>query len=457
MKIDLDTYQAAFSALPAGVKEAEVCADMREELLINVHDGVQTGGESFSRTALYLRASGEKTGTVLSEKLDEDPYQLIAKAMEGAAYSQAKGTELLNVSDSCCVVTGDDSAATSDLLAAACELERIALSLPGVSAVVKCSVRKTVSARRVANSKGLDRYLEHTGYLAALTVRAKRNGGQGPVGTAESYTASVGELDFTQLAATALKNADRMDGAGTLTPVSVPSGKHAAVLSTAVTRNIMITAWMTFTGDRMQNGSSAFSSMPEMVASSLVSVVDDPTPPDWSVNYSLDSEGTLCSKKYIVQSGKLITPIHTLASAAAAGQSPTGNAGRVAGLSGTTPINLITIPSCIYVESGASSVDEMLTEMGDGIYLTYSLDVFHSINIASGEFSIPCGGVVYQGGKPVGIADQLTIAGNLRDLFKNIRAVGDDLTLEEFMFYHNYSYGGPSLLVDELAFASKQK
>jgi len=35
--------------------------------------------------------------------------------------------------------------------------------------------------------------------------------------------------------------------------------------------------------------------------------------------------------------------------------------------------------------------------------------------------------------------------------------VGNDLTLEEFMFYHNYSYGGPSLLVKELSFSSKQE
>ena len=102
-------------------------------------------------------------------------------------------------------------------------------------------------------------------------------------------------------------------------------------------------------------------------------------------------------------------------------------------------------------------MDDMLQQMGNGIYLTYSLDVFHSINIASGEFSIPCGGILYQDGKPVGTADQLTIAGNLRDLFRDVLAVGNDLTLEEFMFYHNYSYGGPSLLVKELSFSSKQE
>ncbi|MBR2895653.1 MAG: TldD/PmbA family protein [Oscillospiraceae bacterium] len=454
MKINLDSYQSAFSALPDNVNEAEVCADLREELLLNVRDGVQTGGENFSRTTLYLRASGEKTGTILTEKLNEDPYVLMEKALEGAAFSQADHAEPMNGEGSSCVITGDDSATAVQLFEAARDLEEIALALPRVETVEKCSLRKTVSARRVINSKGLDRYQEHTGYLASISVRVKRDNGRGPLGKAEMYVPVIAELDLRRLAMTAQQNADRMDGAGALPSVSVPSGTYAALLSADVTRNIMITAWMAFTGDRIHNGTSAFKPEMECVASSVVNIVDDPTPPGWSVNYGLDSEGSLCSKKYVVRSGKLESPLRTLVNAP---DTSGGNAGRIAGLSGTTPINLITVPSCIYVEGGDSSVDEMLAEMNTGIYLTYSLDVFHSINIASGEFSIPCGGIVYKDGKPVGVADQLTIAGNLRDLLQDIRAVGNDLTLEEFMFYHNYSYGGPSLLVDRLAFSSKQE
>jgi PmbA protein len=223
------------------------------------------------------------------------------------------------------------------------------------------------------------------------------------------------------------------------------------VLSNQVTRNIMITAWMAFTKERMKSGNSPFRLEQKELASKPVNLVDDPTPAGWSVDYRLDSEGSFCEKTHILRGGVLENPLATLSSGVS-----TGNAGRIAGLSGTTPINLITVPSCIYIEAGESSVQELLREMGDGIYLTYSLDVFHSINIASGEFSIPCGGIVYKDGKPVGTADQLTIAGNLRDLFRDILAVGNDLTLEEFMFYHNYSYGGPSLLVKELSFSSKQ-
>lgn len=452
MNLDLTAYEKAFAALPENVTAAEVCADGHEELLIRVSGGKQTGSENFSKTTLYLRASGEKTGTVLTERLDDDPYRLMELALDCASYSQADAPELMNEADSCHIVTGDDSCTAADILNAAIHLEAQAAALPGVSSVTGCFVRKTTLARRVLNSRGLDRFLEHTGYLASVSLRASREGAAGPAGSAEAYVDSLDQLDCKALARKALETADRSDGGGTLAPAAVPSGKYAAVLSNQVTRNIMITAWMSFVRERMEGGNSAFSLNQPQAASVKVSLVDDPCPPDWSVDYRLDSEGTLTEKTDILRDGRLVTPLSTLASGISS-----GNAGRIAGLSGTTPINLITIPSCIYIESGDSTVEDMLQQMGDGIYLTYSLDVFHSINIASGEFSIPCGGILYKDGKPVGTADQLTIAGNLRDLFRDVLAVGNDLTLEEFMFYHNYSYGGPSLLVKELSFSSKQE
>lgn len=451
MILDLNAYQKAFSNLPEGINAAEVCADGHEELLIRVSGGKQTGSENFSKTTLYLRAGGEKTGTVLTQRLDDDPYRLMELAKENAAFSQAEKPEPMNGGESCHIVTGDGSATPAEILDAACRLEAQAAALPEVASVESCFLRKTTLARRVVNSCGLDRFLEHTGYLASIKLRARRENSGGSAGSAECYVDSLAQLDCAALAAKALENANLSDGGGTLAPVPVVPGKFAAVLSNQVIRNIMITAWMAFTHDRMGSGNSPFGLEKKCIASELVNLVDDPTPPNWSVDYRLDSEGALCQKTDILRNGCLVDPLATLANGAG-----TGNAGRIAGLSGTTPINLITIPSCIYIEAGDSTVQDMLQQMGDGIYLTYSLDVFHSINIASGEFSIPCGGIVYRDGKPLGTADQLTIAGNLRELFRDILAVGNDLTLEEFMFYHNYSYGGPSVLVKELSFSSKQ-
>ncbi len=448
MKIDLKAYEKAFSKLPEKVKEAEVCADLREELLISVLGGEQDSAENFSRTTLYLRTTAEKTGTVLTEKLDEDPYALMEKALAGASCSQSEETEPMNVGENFCKISGDDSAAVSDIRKAACELEKAALSTVGLSAVRECALRKSTFARRVINSKGLDRYQEHSAYLASLTVTV--NGTEIKV---EEYVPSLNELNFHELALSALRKAEEYGSS--LPKIDLPSGAYPTILSSTVVRNMMIAIWQTFSGERLLNGTSAFANTDKEIGASCLNIVDDPLPENWSVDYSLDSQGTVCKKKYIVKDGKLIQPLHTLTSAAASHSLPSGNAGRVASLSGSTPIAAIAVPSCIYVESGDKSPDELIAMMGDGVYLTYSLDVFHSINIASGEFSIPCGGIVYKKGKAIGKVEQLTIAGNLRDLFRNILAVGKDLALEEFMFYHNYSYGGPSILIKELSYSGK--
>ncbi len=443
MKIDLNRYEKAFAALPDQVREAEVCADLREELLISVRNGQQDRGESFSRTTLYLRASGEKTGTVLTEKLDEDPYHLMEQALEGAAYSQAETAELMNSRDSFFSISGDDSAEAPALREAACALEREAKHLRNVEKISECSIRKTIFARRVLNSKGLDSYLEHSAYLVSLTLQV-----QGQEGTAEQYVSSLKDVDIPSLAQCAEERA--ITKRGDLPKMTLPSGTYSAVLSSDVVRNMMIAIWQCFSGERLRSGASPFAKE-GIIASSCLNIVDDPLPGNWSVDYRLDSQGSLCRKKDIVRKGKLVQGLHTLST-----DPWGGNAGRIATLTGTTPIAVIPIPSCIYVEPGEESPEELLAQMGDGIHLTYSLDVFHSINIASGEFSIPCGGVLYKKGKAIGRVEQLTIAGNLRNLFQNVLAVGNDLSLEEFMFYHNYSYGGPSILVKDLSFSGKE-
>ena len=58
----------------------------------------------------------------------------------------------------------------------------------------------------------------------------------------------------------------------------------------------------------------------------------------------------------------------------------------------------------------------MLKDMGDGVYITESYDIFHSINIGSGDFAIPCRGIVIKDGKPHHSVTALTICGNLINL-----------------------------------------
>lgn len=453
MRIDLDRYVAAFGAMPDKVREAEVNGVLDEEVFLDISDGDIIGSQSFARTRLYVRASGEKTGMSYTEKLDEDPRTVIARALDNSRYSSAEGREPMNSGHRPLRIMGADSrVGVDDLLEFGATLERKALMAPKVASVNRCTVRKSVYATRTVNTKGLDAYAENSFYSVTIEISLTRPG-RPVTGTAALSARELSAIDMDRVISLAISDGDLKDGAGTLKPCSVKGGVYPAVLSNAVTRNILVTAWLEFSGERMQNGISIYSPKTGTpVGSPFLNITNAPGHRLTGHYLPLDCEGSVCKETVIVREGSLVTPLYTLASAQRAGQASTGSAGRVAQMTGATPINITTVPAVIYVEPGEHTVQELIAKMGSGLFLTYSLDKYHSINLTSGDFSIPCGGVYYEGGKPVGTVSQITMAGNLRELFGNITAVGDDLRFEEF-FFKNYSYGGPSLLVRELVFA----
>ena len=97
---------------------------------------------------------------------------------------------------------------------------------------------------------------------------------------------------------------------------------------------------------------------------------------------------------------------------------------------------------------------ELLEELGDGIYVTNSYDVFHSINIGSGWFSIPCRGTVIKGGIEDRNVTGMTMNGKLTNLFARVMAAGKDLYIEEFL-RKSYCVGAPSLLIEKLQINGK--
>jgi len=121
----------------------------------------------------------------------------------------------------------------------------------------------------------------------------------------------------------------------------------------------------------------------------------------------------------------------------------TGNCGR-------QNVFLDVRPTILYIAPGEKNTEELLAQMGNGLFITYIHDEIHSINIRSGDFSIPCGGVLYRNGNPVGSVTQLTMVGNIRPLLQNIVEVDNDLYFEEFDLADNYYCGGPGLLIKNL-------
>lgn len=87
---ELKAYKAAMQSLPSGCLAAEAEAEKQEKLSVEI-TGSQTGPMSCNeQTELFVRASGQKTGMVYTQKLDANASDVIAQALTNSEASAAK-------------------------------------------------------------------------------------------------------------------------------------------------------------------------------------------------------------------------------------------------------------------------------------------------------------------------------------------------------------------------------
>ncbi len=436
----LESFENAFSALPAGIDWAELNADLKQELHVSVANGALSQGKSAEQLSLFLRVNANgKEGSVYTESLSENPYVLLSRAAENAAVCGSGAAPKCNRGESMPTQTATPPADTEAMIAAGCAIEQAIKRIPNASPT-ECFLRHTVCSRRVINSMGLDRSAVNEYYHITLGAALQRENGTRSQAVIKTSIASLSMLDADALAAQVIGKASFSDGGGNLPHIKLASGSYDCLLMPDIACNILTQGWRVFSAANMASGGSPFSpAAGTKVGSAAVTLIDAPSYPGWGHCFPLDSEGSINPVKAIVKEGLLQAPLHTLETGG------TGNAGRAITLSGSVPIQIQPIPSILYFQVGEASPQALLDRLQNGLLMTYSLDVFHSINLATGTISIPCGGIVYRNGIPVGLADQMTLTGSLKDLFCSIEAAGNDVQLREFN-YANYCFGGPSLL-----------
>ena len=77
------------------------------------------------------------------------------------------------------------------------------------------------------------------------------------------------------------------------------------------------------------------------------------------------------------------------------------------------------------VDSGPKSFETLLAEMGTGLLVTELMGM--GINIVTGDYSRGAAGFWVEGGEIAYPVEEITIAGNLADMFLGIREVGADV------------------------------
>ena len=125
---------------------------------------------------------------------------------------------------------------------------------------------------------------------------------------------------------------------------------------------------------------------------------------------AFDGEGVATTPRDLITGGVLQGYVLDSYSARKLGVPTTGNAGGVHNLT---------------VDSGPKSFEELLAEMETGLLVTELMGM--GINIVTGDYSRGAAGFWVEGGEIAYPVEEITIAGNLADMFLGIREVGADV------------------------------
>jgi PmbA protein len=170
-----------------------------------------------------------------------------------------------------------------------------------------------------------------------------------------------------------------------------------------------------------------------------VTIVDDPQRADGLRSASFDAEGIGARRRKLVDAGVLTTWLLDCASARQLGLETTGHAARGV----TSPPS--PSPSNAYVEAGEVSPDELMSDIGQGVYVIEMLGM--GINYVTGDYSRGAAGFWIEDGALAWPVSEITIAGNLVDMFQQLRSA-DDL---EF----RYGIDAPTLRIDGMTVAGQ--
>jgi len=173
-------------------------------------------------------------------------------------------------------------------------------------------------------------------------------------------------------------------------------------------------------GDSVYRGASFLAGkLGQKIAGDRVTVIDDGTMPGGFGTSPFDGEGVPTRRTVVIENGVLKSYVLNTYTAKKLGLQTTGNASR--GLAGTPGIG----PGNYFLQPGTKTPQQVISEIKDGLYVTEFLG--HGANLVTGDYSRGASGLWISGGELAYPVEEITVAGNLKEIFFNITEVANDL------------------------------
>jgi PmbA protein len=432
--VDLESLAADIvaQAVKAGASDAEAVAREGDEFGVSVRMGqVETLKESGSR-ALGLRVfNGKKSASASTSDLTPDGIrQLVEGAMELVKVTEEDLLNGLPEREEFGAIKDDQKLYFDDVYSLPGP-ERIEWARRCEAAAMAADARITNSdggdfnaatGRKVlANSRGfLGSYKTSYAGVSAAPIAVDANGAKQRDGWWSSARSFALLESPESVGAEAARRTVRRLGAR-----RVPTQQVPIVFAPEVARSLIGSVFEAASGDAIWRSASFLAGkLGETIAGPNLRIIDDnvmmlPSGVGGFGTSPFDGEGLPSRRTVIVENGVLQTYLLNTYTARKLGMKSTHNASR--GLAGTPGVGC----GNLFLEPGTLTPEEIIGDIKAGLYVT-SLMGFGT-NIVTGDYSRGATGLWIENGELTHAVEEITIAGNLREMLKNVTAIGSDL------------------------------
>ncbi len=157
------------------------------------------------------------------------------------------------------------------------------------------------------------------------------------------------------------------------------------------------------------------------IAPDHVTVYDDGTLPTVLGSKPFDGEGLPTRRTTVVENGILQYYLLDTYTARKLGMRSTGNAARSAG----EPLGVS--PTNFYLEPGPYAPEDIIASVPNGLYVTGLIGF--GVNLVTGDYSRGASGLWIENGELTSPVEEITIAGNLRQMLNDVEMIGNDLDM----------------------------
>ncbi len=432
-------------ALAAGAGDAEAYASEAENREVRVHGGAVESLTAATQRGLGLRVwIGGRVGYGFGTDLSADGLAgIAARAIEAAraadedefaAPAAAQGEEVAVVeglSDS-----SREESSPAEIADLALAVERAALADPRVAAVEQAVYFDSAERVAIAASSGLGGEYEATSCYAYLQALADGESGR-ETGLGFGLARGPAALDPAAIGREGAERAGEMIGSS-----KPASGRRPVVLDPTVAASFVGLLGDAAGADAVQRGRSPLAErLGEEVAAKAFVLHDDGLDPSGFATAPIDAEGVPRRRTALIEDGRLRTFLHDSYTARRGGVASTGNAGRSGYRSppGVSASNLVVAP-------GSASLEQLLGEAGEGVYVNDVAGLHSGVNPVTGTFSVGASGRAIRGGERAEPLREFTIASDLVSMLRAVRAAGSESRWVPF----GGSVSAPPLLIGEM-------